>query len=239
MRNPDLWQRLSEFTVGDDELPLSFIARLARDNNWSTAYAAAVYQEYLRFLYLAAIGDAPVTPSDDVDQVWHLHLAYSRSYWHELCDGVLGRPLHHGPTRGGRAEGRKFRDWYQHTLERYRIEFGAEPPGDIWPAPAVRFAHADAFRRIDTSRHFLLRKRDVYAFLTALAALLVATSARAEWSWSEGLLGTLIVIIALPVFLLLLLWLVDSSRKNGRGGRGDSGGGCGTSGCGGCGGCGG
>jgi hypothetical protein len=34
-----------------------------------------------------------VTPSEQVDQVWHLHLTYTRSYWDEFCPNVLGQPF--------------------------------------------------------------------------------------------------------------------------------------------------
>ena len=91
--------------------------------------------EYKKFVFLAATSPRPVTPSDAVDQAWHLHLLYTESYWSELCGAVLGRPLHHGPTRGGDAEQRKFGDWYAATLERYEHAFGAPPPRDIWPLP--------------------------------------------------------------------------------------------------------
>ena len=34
-----------------------------------------------------------IGPSDEVDQAWHLHLVYTRSYWGEFCPNVLGKPL--------------------------------------------------------------------------------------------------------------------------------------------------
>ena len=83
-----------------------------------------------------------VTPSDEVDQAWHLHLTYTRSYWDGLCDAVLGRALHHGPTKGGQAEGDRFENQYERTLASYRAAFGEEPPEDIWPPSAVRFGEA-------------------------------------------------------------------------------------------------
>ena len=229
MRNEDLWSRLQHFSVDDNASPLPFLKRLARDNNWSQAFAEAVYREYLRFVYLMSVTDVPLTPSDEVDQVWHLHLAYT-----------LGHPLHHGPTKGGNAETTKFKDWYQRTLDVYREEFGEAPPVDVWPDREQRFRNVEAFMRIDASRHFLLSKRDVYGALTALGLVLVGANAAADFGWVGGILAGLLLFIGLPIVLLAIFWIGDRGRKGGRGGGGGGvGGGCGGGGCGGCGGCGG
>lgn len=105
----DLWQRLVayDFDRADSELPFS--ARLARENHWTRTYARAVFEEYRRFVYLALRAGHPVTPSDEVDQAWHLHLLYSEQYWRRFCPEILGRDLHHYPTQGGPAERAKFR----------------------------------------------------------------------------------------------------------------------------------
>jgi hypothetical protein len=103
-----LYERLAAFEFDKADAAFPFSARLARDNGWSREYAAAVLEEYRRFLFLAVAAGHPVTPSDQVDQAWHLHLLYTRSYWDDLCGDVLQRPLHHGPTRGGTAESEKF-----------------------------------------------------------------------------------------------------------------------------------
>ncbi|MFM8953133.1 MAG: glycine-rich domain-containing protein, partial [Planctomycetaceae bacterium] len=96
-----LWAGISAHPLDDPRAPLTFTARLARENGWSIARAVRVVEEYRRFVLLAVTVGEPMTPSEDVDQVWHLHLVYTRDYWNAFCDGVLGVPLHHGPTRGG------------------------------------------------------------------------------------------------------------------------------------------
>jgi hypothetical protein len=88
-----LWNRLEAFTIGDPEASLGFAQRLARDSNWSLAFARRVIEEYKKFLFLAMEAGHPVTPSDEVDQAWHLHLVYTESYWNELCRDILPRPL--------------------------------------------------------------------------------------------------------------------------------------------------
>jgi uncharacterized protein (TIGR04222 family) len=152
---PVLWAKLEALDL-DAGAALSFSKRLARDNGWTAAFAQRVVLEYKCFVYLAATCGHPVTPSDEVDQAWHLHLVYTRSYWDELCGQVLGFPLHHGPTKGGAAEGHKFQDWYARTLNSYAAAFGTLPPADIWPEAAVRFGEAPYFRRVNLRRHWLL-----------------------------------------------------------------------------------
>ncbi|MCA9199582.1 MAG: hypothetical protein KDA87_18695, partial [Planctomycetales bacterium] len=88
---------------------MTFAARLARENSWTHAYANRVVLEYKRFCILAVAAGHPVTPSEHVDQAWHLHLTYSRSYWQRFCPDALRMDLHHEPTAGGMAEGEKFR----------------------------------------------------------------------------------------------------------------------------------
>jgi hypothetical protein len=99
-----------------------------------------------------------VTPSDAVDQAWHLHLLYTRNYWEDFCGGVLKCPFHHGPTRGGTDESVRYFTWYETTLVSYRRIFGVQPPADIWPASETRFSTARAFRRVDTASFWLVPK---------------------------------------------------------------------------------
>ncbi|MES2925109.1 MAG: hypothetical protein V4819_26380 [Verrucomicrobiota bacterium] len=149
-------ERIESFRIDDPESSLPFTSRLAREQGWTHAFAARVVVEYKRFLYLAMVAGHPVTPSEEVDQAWHLHLVYTKSYWQDLCRDVLGRDLHHEPTAGGAREGAKFVDWYSRTLESYQMTFGAPPPADIWPDPARRFANAGDGRWIDSSSFWLV-----------------------------------------------------------------------------------
>ncbi len=149
-----LLKRIEAFELDDPKAKLPFTARLAREQGWTHAFAGRVVREYKRFVALAAVAGHPVSPSDPVDQVWHLHLVYTKSYWQDLCRDVLGKELHHFPTTGGHEESAKFEDWYARTLESYRQWFGAEPPADIWPAPDDK--HAGLGRWIDPSRFWLL-----------------------------------------------------------------------------------
>lgn len=148
---------LAAFRIDDVETPAwSFAQRLAREQAWSARYAHRVIVEYKRFLALTALAGHVVCPSEQVDEAWHLHLLYTRSYWKRLCKEVLGRELHHSPSQGGAAEDDKHWRMYEQTLESYRRIFGEPPPLEIWPAPAQRFEGAAA-RRIDLARRFVMR----------------------------------------------------------------------------------
>lgn len=177
-----VWQRLSSYEIGPTDAALPFAARLARDNGWSAATADRVIAEYRRFAFLAATGETQVTPSDAVDQAWHLHLTYTRDYWERFCPDVLGKPLHHGPTAGGPHERNRFFAQYADTLARYEAAFGAPPPSDIWPSAAQRLIDDPRARRVHPRDAILLSRRQAallslaFLGLIALALYLGVTS---------------------------------------------------------------
>lgn len=164
------WQAVSAFVFDDPAASLCFSRRLQREQfGWSREFTLRAINEYRRFFYLMATSDSEITPSEVVDQVWHLHLVYTRGY-QELCAAAESGFIHHGPTRGGRSEGVRFVDQYEATLARYREVFGEPPPADIWPATAERFANAGAGRWVDASEHLIVpRSRLLAAGLVCLA----------------------------------------------------------------------
>src|SRR5688572_30623486 len=113
----ELWQKIDRFELDDPHVSFSFSDRLARENGWSISFSLSAIQEYKKFIFLICISDHPLTPSDQVDQVWHLHLLYTHSYWIDMCKRLLNRDIHHGPTRGGNTERAKFKSWYQETKD--------------------------------------------------------------------------------------------------------------------------
>ena len=135
-----LWQRIAAHPIGPDDAALTFTSRLARENRWTLAHAERVIGEYKRFCYLAMTAGQEVTPSDAVDQAWHLHLTYSRDYWQVFCPQVLGGDLHHGPTAGGPVERDRYYRQYAATLAAYEAAFGEVPPADVWPSARRRFS---------------------------------------------------------------------------------------------------
>lgn len=151
-----LWNRILSFEL-DDTSEFTFTDRLARENAWSYEFAVRTIVEYKKFIFLVSISNQPLTPSDSVDQVWHLHLLYTQSYWKDFCGSILQKEIHHGPTKGGASERQKFTNWYLQTLLLYQEAFEATPPSDIWPDEKERFANVN-FQRIDTNSFYLIRK---------------------------------------------------------------------------------
>lgn len=215
--NSELWHRLEAFDLDVQSSALNFSQRLARENSWPPEFALRVVVEYKRFLYLCVEAGHPVTPSDEVDQAWHLHLVYTRSYWDDLCGEVLGRPIHHGPTKGGFTESEKFQDWYGKTLQSYEHHFAQTPPPDIWPAGEKRFA--GRFQRVDLGESLVIPKRVlVYSGVAATVGLSLAGCTA-----SSDDLGA-ILFLGLPV-LLIILFLKSLGGGGGKGGKGGKGGG--------------
>ena len=127
----ELWSRLSRFEIDEAGADFPLSRRLAQEQGWQPVYARRVVEEYRRFIFLCMISDKMCTPSLAVDEAWHLHLIYTKSYWEGLCLRTLGRLIHHEPAQGGTADEAKFQELYVTTLELYARIFG-EPPEDIW-----------------------------------------------------------------------------------------------------------
>lgn len=153
----ELLVKIQDFELDDPDVAFTFSERLARENGWTINYALRCIDEYKKFMYLICITDHPLTPSDQVDQVWHLHLVYTQSYWIQFCENVLGRSIHHGPTKGGNDEQAKFYDWYGKTKLLYQLTFQEVAPKDIWPESKDRFNVMD-FIRVNRSQYWLIKK---------------------------------------------------------------------------------
>lgn len=235
----ELRRRLESFRIDQPDTAFPFARRLAHENGWSAAFAQRVIDEYFRFVWLAMRAGHPVTPSPAVDETWHLHLCYSRSYWDELCGQVLGKPLHHGPTRGGADEAAKYADWYGRTLASYREHFG-EPPVDIWPPVGERF-RGSIPRKVDARAHWIVPKaRVLRAMVVAAAGGLLGLAAACKPSVDgPGSLLTIGVVVLALMFVLGAVLLVVQARGAARAGaatrdrrrRGDGSSGGGVGGC--------
>ena len=183
-----LWKGIEVFQFDDGEAAFPFAARLARDNGWSKGYTACVISEYRKFAFLAIAAGHPVSPSDQVDQAWHLHLLYTRNYWNRFCKETLGKPLHHGPTKGGGEEKAKFNDWYDRTQESYQSFFGEVPPADIWPEAKIRFGRDIHFQRVNTKRCWVIPKVWVGRLIIALMLIVLASFLAIGWGGSGSVL---------------------------------------------------
>jgi uncharacterized protein (TIGR04222 family) len=202
----ELYRRICEITIGDGDH--SFESRLARENGWDSAYAQRVVAEYRRFLFLAAISAQPVCPSEDVDAAWHLHLLYTRSYWTHLCGEVLGRPLHHDPSRGAAETDHHIR-MYARTLAAYQTTFGTEPPADVWPPVETRFGDDLAHRVVNMARNWIVPKRPIKRIAKLVAASLavaVLVPGCAGGGWNPfDLVGVEYLGFLIPMMLVAIL----------------------------------
>ena len=247
-----LWQKISLFKFDDEHSSFQFSDRLARENGWTKAYTFQVIEEYKKFIFLCCISKSGVTPSDQVDQAWHLHLTYTKSYWIDLCKHTLAREIHHTPTKGGGAESEKFDDFYSATLLQYKEKFGTQAPDKIWPQNAERFSNVN-FQRINLKNYWLVRKlrlKKIHALF--LLFLLVPFYVHAANSDEEAV-NILLVVIIFGIIIYSFFFRNDDNGGTGGNGNSCSGSsdsshdhghghghsgcsGCSSSGCSGCGG---
>lgn len=80
LNEDDIWVAIQAHEIGKSNSAFGFKDRLASENNWSIEFAEDAIQEYKRFMFLLSRCGHPVTPSEEVDQVWHLHLLFTKDY---------------------------------------------------------------------------------------------------------------------------------------------------------------
>lgn len=224
-----LWQRILSFPLDAPNAPLPFSRRLARENKWDYNFGLKAIEEYRKFIFLCCISPQGASPSRVIDEVWHLHLIYTQSYWEEFCEKTLNRNIHHHPSAGGPQETAKHKNWRADTLDLYRSTFHAEPPAEFWD---------DNY----SSTRFLLRFLKKIFLLPLLLLLLLLTAC------NDTSMGFIPFIIGI---MLAMGSIITTSRGNDSGEKrkknesdGSSCGSSCSSGCGsgcggGCGGCGG
>lgn len=242
-----LWSKLSSLNLDDDNVSFKFSHRLARENGWTISYSKQVVEEYKKFIFLCTITNTGVTPSDQVDQAWHLHLTYTKSYWKDLCENILNKEIHHNPTKGGEREGKKFNYFYTETINLYKEKFKKEPPTSIWPNNEKRFSDIN-FQRINLKNYWFIKRPKISTKnLILISIILIGIfSIQASSNDKTGFFIVLIILIGIITYNII-------NNKNGgnNSGNGCSGGGCSSSGdhsgcsgcsssgCSGCSGCGG
>ncbi len=150
------WNKILNFEIDDVKSSFTFTDKLARENDWSMEYSLRAIHEYKRFIFLITISNNPQTPSDQVDQVWHLHLLYTESYWIEFCKHTINKNIHHGPTKGV-EEKSLFKERYTNTLAFYESVFNEKPPKDIWIDVETRFNEI-RFTRVNRKRNWVIPK---------------------------------------------------------------------------------
>ena len=240
-----LWKKIESFPLDKADSEFSFSDRVARENGWTIGYTNRVIIEYKRFIYLCCVSDKGVTPSDPVDQVWHLHLTYTKSYWVDFCKETLEKEIHHNPTKGGTNEASKFDVYYTHLKNLYNIHFSSNPPVDIWPSNQVRFSDID-FQRVNRKRFWLIKKptRKLMSYVSVFLIVIIGLLSIQAVFIPVVTILFFVVIISVAVYAIRNKGKGDGSGgtsscgaggcSSGSGHSGDSG--CSSSGCSGCGG---
>ncbi len=80
MLDPALWQRIATHPMDAPTGTAPFSIKLALAEGWDKAHTKHVIEEYRRFVYLTQISDGPITPSEQIDRAWHMHLTFTRDY---------------------------------------------------------------------------------------------------------------------------------------------------------------
>jgi hypothetical protein len=224
-----LWQKIQDFEFDEPGADFKFSTRLARENGWTKAYSNRVIGEYKKFIFLCCISEHGVTPSDPVDQAWHLHLTFTRSYWTALCKNTLNREIHHNPTKGGKQEATKFDGFYTSSHKLYTEKFGEQPPADIWQNNHTRFSDIN-FQRVNLGRYWLIKKPRLSVYSLTLFMLLIAYTTFIQAS--NSVMAPLLMLgIVAVVIIAVYRW--ESNPNKGKGnndGNGNSG--CSTAGSG-------
>lgn len=193
----ELWRRLSSWHPDNPDDALPFSVRLQKEHGWTASYTSKAIEEYRRFLFLSQVAGHIVCPSEDVDQVWHQHLTYTRSYWDELCAKVLRQKLHHQPTKGGRSEHQLYTDLYSKTLASYEAWFGEQPDKHLWPCPQERFASKDV-QRVDRRKYFVIPRPKLSMPSEVLAAISVRLREIPFWHRRKKIFGFGLVALLAP-----------------------------------------
>lgn len=238
----ELISQISSFDIDGGAVKLSFAKRLARENQWTLSFSNRVIEEYKRFVALAMVAGRQVTPSEHVDQAWHLHLTYTVSYW-ERFHRLLPFSLHHHPTKGGGSESDKFENQYEATLRLYTEVFGEAPPADIWPPTESRFGHDLAWARVNLNDHWVIRKPDFsklrLPFAAGILSLIGAGCVLATADQAPVGNPFILLIVggaALVIFIAVMVYRAATNGFGRNGGNSTGSSGCGTGVVGGCGG---
>ncbi|WP_426474748.1 glycine-rich domain-containing protein [Chryseobacterium balustinum] len=148
MMNKDLWEKIERFDFDHPPSEYDFTLRLAHENYWTRNFTKQAILEYKKFMYLAAVSDMMVSPSEIVDTVWHQHLIFTKSY-SEFCT-ILGKQIQHIPSTHNKEDFQKFKLAKERTTKLYETHFGKQPES-IWD-------HANPYESLNLKKsNFKLR----------------------------------------------------------------------------------
>ena len=107
-------------------VPAMLVPRIAKEQDYSTAYATGALREAKRMLYLNIVSGEPVSPSNLVDMAWHEMMLFT-PFYQEFC-AFIGKFIHHDPTVGPPDGGQM----YNRTKANYAKYFGQVADDQYW-----------------------------------------------------------------------------------------------------------
>lgn len=102
-------------------------SKLVKQYNWRHKHAIAVINMYKNFLFLNAKYGKKynLTPSKEIDEIWHLHILDTKKYRRD-CEMIFGKYFDHGPTSfegDVKANLTEMSNSFNKMAELYRQEF--------------------------------------------------------------------------------------------------------------------
>jgi hypothetical protein len=105
---------------------------LVERKGWTLTQCADLEREYKRYISLClSYPDEKLTPSRDVDEVWHTHILFTKNY-RRFCQAVNGAYLDHSPHLEADKKNPELKKLPQRTMELYERHFG-KADSRIWP----------------------------------------------------------------------------------------------------------
>ncbi len=223
LTDPGLWSRIWEAhapLLGDK----AYRTRLQDEAGIQAAEHDDLIREYLRFAYLSWTTPDGATPSKAVDEAWHTHILFTRSYI-GFCEAARGSYLHHQPGDGGDEDKARFREAYHRTLDRYLAEFGT-PPARWWPDERTVRAAPEAAVKAQPGTSYLAEKAVAAGVVFGLPVTIVGGTGFAIAGPGTFFFSTCLAIGcaigalgALPVILSRgSIWAGGSGRNSGSSG---------------------
>lgn len=89
--NPVLWEKIQQIDFN------LIIDRMLLRHHWSQKRIELAITGYKQFLYMSKLFEQPISPTKDVDTIWHEHILHTNKYASD-CEKTFGHFLHHFPT---------------------------------------------------------------------------------------------------------------------------------------------
>ncbi len=137
----------------------SVINYAQKEYGWEPSFAGKVVYEYKRFMYLKS-KDPNCSPSDHIDQFWHVHILYTESYA-RFCMENFGKFIHHNPDMSLDQKARKER--IGRTIKLYMLTYPSITYPEIWNIN-LELANVDLTKKVSTSNQ-TIKVKVIYVYL--------------------------------------------------------------------------